>query len=181
MLDSSDAELVKRAQGGDVNAIGELYDRHHERIFRYLWSRTHDSGSADDLTGEVFTRMVTNLSDYRSRGVPFKAWLYRIARNLLIDHYRKQERHPAVPLDHAAQLTDESHNPVALVEQQLTLERVQAALEELDPSQREVVILRFLAGLSLKEVAATLDKTVAAVKSLQHRGLVHLRVTLQQE
>jgi RNA polymerase sigma-70 factor (ECF subfamily) len=181
VLDSSDAELVKRAQGGDVNAIGELYDRHHERIFRYLWSRTHDSGSADDLTGEVFTRMVTNLSDYRSRGVPFKAWLYRIARNLLIDHYRKQERHPAVSLDHAAQLKDENHNPVVLVEQQLTLERVQAALEELDPSQREVVILRFLAGLSLKEVAATLDKTVAAVKSLQHRGLVHLRVTLQQE
>lgn len=180
MPDSSDADLVKRAQGGDVDAIGELYDRHHADIFRYVWSRVHDNRSAEDLTGEVFTRMVINLPRYRLRGLPFRAWLYRIARNLVVDHYRKEGGHDQVPLYHAEGMSGEGDRPDSMAEHHLTLERVQRALTSLDPSQREVVILRFLAGLSLREVAQTLDKTVAAVKSLQHRGLTALRVALEQ-
>jgi RNA polymerase sigma-70 factor (ECF subfamily) len=181
VLDASDASLVRRAQGGDVNAVGELYDRHHAHIFRYVWSRVHDGRSAEDLTGEVFTRMVTSLADYRPMGVPFRAWLYRIAHNLVVDHYRKESDHALVPLYHAEGLSGEENSPALIVEHRLTAERVQRALAKLDPSQREVVVLRFLVGLSLREVALTLGKTVAAVKSLQHRGLAALRVALKQE
>jgi len=178
--DSSDAKLVKRAQGGDVNAIGELYDRHHEPIFCYVLVRVSDRNLAEDLTGEVFARMVTGLAGYRLTEIPFRAWLYRVAHNLVVDHYRKEKGRQAVPLEHAAGLSDPADNPASTVERQLTLEQVQSALATLDPSQRAVVELRFLCGLSLKEAALALDKTLAAIKSLQHRGLKALRVALEQ-
>jgi RNA polymerase sigma-70 factor (ECF subfamily) len=179
--DTSDVDLVKRAQGGQVEAVGELYDRHYTRIFRYLWSRVRDPHLAEDLTGEVFARMVRDLPGYRPRGVPFQAWLYRIAHNLAVDHQRMAGRHPQVSLDAAAGMSAEGQDPVDRVERQLTVERVEKALNALAPNLREVVVLRFLVGLSLKEAAAALDKTVAAVKSLQHRGLVALRVALDEE
>ena len=161
-------------------AVGELYDRHYTRIFRYLWSRLRDQHLAEDLTSEVFTRMVRDLPKYRSRGVPFKAWLYRIAHNLAVDHQRAASRHESVPLYHAEGLNKDGLDLAADVERKLTVERVVAALETLDPTQQEVVVLRFLAGLSLREVAGALDKSVAAVKSLQHRGLVALRAALEE-
>jgi len=179
VLDSSDADLVRRARKGDVNAIGELYDRHHRRIFRYVWSHVRDQHLAEDLTGEVFLRMVTGLANYRLKGVPFQAWLYRIAHNLTVDHHRKAGRHELVPLYHADELSEGGNSPFEIVEHRLTAEQVQHALGGLDPLQHEVVTLRFLVGLSLRETAQTLGKTIAAVKSLQHRGLVALRVALE--
>ena len=180
MPDTSDVDLIKRAQGGDVEAVGQLYDRYHTRIFRYLWSRLREPQLAEDLTGEVFARMVRDLPGYRPRGIPFQAWLYRIAHNLAVDHQRMQVRHPLVSLDDAESLKAEGQDPAARVERQLTVERVEQALEALDPTQREVIVLRFLVGLSLREVAAALNKTVGAIKSLQHRGLVVLRAALNE-
>lgn len=180
MLAANDAELVARAQGGDVDAVGELYDAHHEHIFRYVWSRVRDKQLAEDLTGETFTRMVGNLAGYRLTDVPFRAWLYRIARNLIADHYRTENGRTALPLSYAENMGSGSSHPSPIVEQKLVLERVQEALAQIDPLQREVILLRFVTGLPLQEVALALDKTVAAVKALQHRGLKSLRVVLQQ-
>lgn len=178
MPESSDADLVGRAQGGDVSAVGELYNRHHLRIFRYVWLHVRDQQVAEDITGEVFVRMVTGLSGYRQRGVPFQAWLYRIAHNLTTDHHRRASLHEMVPLEHAAELCEPGHNPSTIVERRLGAQQVQQALDTLDPLQCEVVVLRFVAGLSLQEVGLTLNKTVAAVKSLQRRGLAALRAAL---
>jgi RNA polymerase sigma factor (sigma-70 family) len=105
--DSYDAKLVRRAQAGDRHAIGELYDLYNERIFRYVWSRVSHREQAEDLTGEVFTRMVGKLGDYSPQGVPFQAWLYRIAHNLAIGHYRKEGGRVVVSLDHAEGLHGE--------------------------------------------------------------------------
>jgi RNA polymerase sigma-70 factor (ECF subfamily) len=163
-----------------VEAVGELYDRHHTRIYRYLWSRVRDPHLAEDLTGEVFARMVRDLPGYRPRGIPFQAWLYRIAHNLAVDHQRRLGRHPLVPLDSAETVRAEGQNPETKVERQLILERVEEALSALDSNQRDVVVLRFLVGLSLREAAAALDRSVASIKSLQHRGLVALRAALQE-
>lgn len=164
-----------------MDAIGDLYDRHYRYIFRYFWLRLHDRQSAEDLTGEVFSRMVASLPDYSVRGVPFRAWLYRIARNLVADYYRKQGGHVAVPLAFADDMSAEEPGPDRVVELRLTAERVRRALSKLQPAQQEVVTLRFLTGLSLGEVALALDKSVPAVKSLQHRGLNSLRAALNQE
>ena len=182
MLDTSDIDLVKRAQDGDIHAVGALYDRHQRRIFRYVWARTGSVQTAEDLTGEVFSRMLQGLSTYKMTGVPFAAWLYRMAHNLIVDHYRKENHQPVVPLEQAEDVqAAEWESPMVVVERRLTAERVQQALTQLDPSQQKVVVLRFLVGMSLKDVASTLDKTVAAIKSLQHRGLMVLREILAHE
>ncbi len=178
MRDSSDAELIAHAQRGEASAIGRLYDRHRESIFRYLWVRLDDRQLAEDLTGDVFMRMLDALPRYRLQGLPFRAWLYRIAHNLLIDYFRKMNHQATVPID-----TVEEHGTNddldRTIEKMLETERLQAALVSLEPTQCEVVILRFLAGLSLRETAQTLGKTEAAIKALQHRGLSGMRRALE--
>jgi RNA polymerase sigma-70 factor, ECF subfamily len=180
MADLSRPDVVTLAQGGDVQAIGALYDQHHQALFRYLWARVGERQTAEELTGDVFMRMLAALPRYRPSVVPFRAWLFRIAHNLLVDHYRKESGRVAVPLQSAEGVTDGS-DPAVLVEQKITVEHVQQALAVVDEPQRSVIALRFLSGLSLEETAAVLDKSESAVKALQHRGLVAMRRALTQE
>ena len=175
---SSDAELVIRAQGGEASAIGRLYDRHRESIFRYLWIRLDDRQLAEDLTGDVFLRMIDALPRYQLQGLPFRAWLYRIAHNLLVDYCRKMTHHTTVPLEAVEEHRAED-DPDRAVEQILLSERLRAALMGLEPAQCDVITLRFLMGLSLHETAQALGKTEAAIKALQHRGLGILRRALE--
>ena len=179
MSDQSDKELIVKAQKGESGAAGRLYDRHHLSIFRYIYARTSHRQVAEDLTGEVFIRMVRHLPNYEERGIPFRAWLYRIAGNLIKDYYRRNKNVP-LPLSVVEEIKAPVTAPDRIVEQVLTMASVQRALATIDETQRDVVILRFLAGMSLKEVALTLDKSVGAVKSLQHRGLAALRIALKQ-
>src|SRR5512135_3869303 len=94
----TDQDWVKRAQQGDAAAVGQLYDAHHPALFRYIWSRVGEQALAEDLTGEVFMRMLSALPRYHMSAAPFRAWLYQIAHNLLIDHYRKAGNHVNLPL-----------------------------------------------------------------------------------
>lgn len=180
MLALSEAEIIKKAQKNDPAAVGKLFDDHHEAIFRFFWARVRDHHLADDLTGELFTRMVAELPRYQQRNLPFRAWLYRIAHNLVIDNYRTDKSQLSLPLEQANLETSQTARPDEMLEQTMKTKRIQQALDIIDPGQREVVELRFLAGLSLKEVAEALNKTVAAVKALQHRGLYSLRLLLQE-
>jgi len=175
-----DSDLVARAQGGDVDAIGALYDEHHVSIFRYVWLRVGDRHLAEDLTGDVFLRMLDALPSYRSVGLPFRAWLYRIAHNLLVDHFRRANHHAPVALDFVEDRAD-GNDPSTATAHRLLVDRVKRALREVDIVQREVIILRFINGLSLQETALAIGKSEAAVKSLQHRGLAALRQTLAEE
>lgn len=181
MTPLSDSDLVKHAQNGNAHAVGELYDRYQPRIYKYVRARIYDHHKAQDVTGEIFLSMVKNLPAYRDIGVPFAAWLYRIAHNLVINHYRKEKIGRLVPLTHAENAHSHAGPLAAVVEQQIELEGLLQALEKLDDVQREVIILRFLVDLSIKEVAQTLDKTVAAVKAIQHRGLLALKIALNYE
>jgi len=177
---SESLDLIARAQRGDTDAVGALYDLHHESIFRYVSLRVGDWRLAEDLTGDVFMRMIASLPAYRSVGLPFRAWLYRIAHNLLVDHFRKQHLHVVVPLDAAEETRDDS-DPTSEVDHRLNAARLRHALSQLDPNQREVVVLRFVSGLSLQETALATGRSEAAIKSLQHRGLAALRRDLQPE
>jgi len=179
VFNKSDENLVRRAQQGSKEAIGKLYDRHQEQIFRFVWSRVGDRQLAEDITGETFTRMVAHLPGYRPMAVPFSAWLYQIARNLIADTFRQQNGRLPQPLEDAHFVAEDQEGPDMMVDQKLTIEKIQAALEEIDPQQREAVTLRFLAGLSLREAAETMDCSVGALKSLQHRGLKALRIALK--
>ncbi len=184
---ASDTELVRRAQSkrlgweSGAEAMGELYNRYHERIFRYVWSRVYDRQLAEDLTGEVFYRMVTNLAKYRWMEIPFQAWLYRIAHNLMVDYFRKAGNKRELPIELVDYSGGGVDGPAQTVEKRLHIEQVLGALEDLKPIQQEVILLRFLMGLSLREVASILGKTVGAVKAVQHRGLMELRTVLEFE
>jgi RNA polymerase sigma-70 factor (ECF subfamily) len=179
-------ELVRRAQAhppasAGAEAVCELYNRYHNRIFRYLWSRLSDRQQAEDLTGEVFIHMLHGLPRYRPTEAVFGAWLFRIARNLLYDQYRKVGNRQEISLDQVQHMGSQAGDPAEGVEERLFIERVKGGLHALQPAHQEVIILRFLAGLSLQEVADILGKTVGAVKIIQHRGLNDLRSILGSE
>jgi RNA polymerase sigma-70 factor (ECF subfamily) len=178
--DVASPDVVALAQRGDGEALGALYDGHYRPVFHYFWSRLGDRHLAEDLAGEVFRRMLTGLPRFQSvGGLPFRAWLFRIAHNLLIDHYRRAAGRPVVPLDETVQhRAADSPDPASLVEQKLQMEHAYRALAEIEPAQRDVLALRFLSGLSLRDTALAVGKTEDAVKALQRRGLLALRLAL---
>jgi RNA polymerase sigma-70 factor (ECF subfamily) len=172
--------LVARAQGGDGGAFGELYERFAPEIRRYLLRQVHGRReTAEDLAEEVFVKALQRLGGYEARGLPFAAWLYRIARNHLIDHLRSTRGRAMASLDAAPDL------PAAGAERDLAgvLDRreLAEALATLSAEQRRVVTLRFLDGLPTAETARVVGKTQDAVKKLQARGLAALRRALGPE
>lgn len=171
---ADEAAILRRAQTGDPEAVGWLYDRYYPSIYRYFRIRVADQGTAEDLAAEVFVRMVEHLPRYRAQGRPFLAWLYTIARHLLTDHYRAQPRAPgALPGDPERGPGVEAF--IDHLEEQARHECLWAALRRLTTEQQEVILHRFFEGRSVEETAALMGKTPNAVKALQHRALAALR------
>lgn len=181
-LDSrSDKQLIRQAKAGVGEAAGRLYDRYQPQIYRFVRVRVGCSQTAEDITGEVFTRMVDSLPAYHDRGVPFSAWLYQIARNLLTDWYRRSGTGKMVALEEAENLGTYREGVELAAGKSLASEKIHRFLDQMEPAFREVITLRFLAGLSVAETAALLDESVAAVKSRQHRALKKLKARLTRE
>lgn len=176
MTDSSVSELVARAQRGSAAAAGALYAHFQPKIYRYLYFRTGDPQTAEDLTGEVFLKMVRFLPDYHPKEVPFQAWLFRIASNLAIDHHRRTSTHPEVEVDEELDARSEPMDDT--IQLRLSCEALQQALAGLNEAQRDVVVLRFIEGLAITETAAILHRSEDSVKALQRRGLQALRLKL---
>ena len=150
-------------------AISALYRRHVQAIYRYLYYRVGDEHTAEDLTAEVFLRAIEGLPNYEPRGVPFAAWLYRIAQARMADYFRRQRRTATVGLDESWPSDEDS--PLAQFERSSLHEELRAALSRLTTDQQQVIILKFVEGFSNAEAARILGKTEGAVKSLQHRAL----------
>lgn len=167
--------LVREAQKGDAEAFGKLYELLFDRVYRYVRVRIGDSNEAEDLTQEVFLKSMNGLGSYQWRGMPFTAWLFRIAHNQVVDRLRrKRTAGPQVSLDDAVSLpAGQNVEEGALLS--LDKESLGEALERLTDLQRQVVLNRFVAGLSLAETAAAMKKTENAVKALQHSALLALR------
>lgn len=176
----NDLKLVQQAQSGNPEAVGALFDKHYRTMFRYFYARVRQQQQAEDLAGELFTRMVHHLPSFEPTGVPFRAWLFRIAYNLTMDHFRVVNGKPLEPLEQAQTVAQPEHSPARQVEQQMMSETLLEALETLVPDQRQVLILRFLMGLSVQETAEIMERTLSAVKAMQHRGLKIMRASLAQ-
>lgn len=172
MQNDHDARLIHRAHRGDQEAIAALYQRYVQAIYRYVSYRVSDYAAAEDLTAEVFLRMVEGLPHYHQNGVPFEAWLYRIAAARVADYYRDRTRHPQEAL------TDAEPAPTVSPEGTLQVEEEQvalhAALHELSDEYQDILLLRFVEHKSHAEVATLLGKSVTAIKSAQHRALTRL-------
>lgn len=172
-----DLELVARA-ASDHEAFGELYERYVRRIYSYIYYRTGNHHDAEDLTARVFQRALGHVADYTDRGVPFSAWLYRIAHNLVANWHRDMSRRPIVSLDdHAVGDLPEQHpeaEAVASEETELLLEVVRL----LPADRQQLLILKFVERLSNAEVGQIMGRTEGAIKSLYHRTLSALRAEI---
>jgi RNA polymerase sigma-70 factor, ECF subfamily len=171
--DDQDA-LLERAAAFEPAALALLYDQYSSRIYSYVYHRVNDAELAEDLTGQVFMRMLEAVRSGRPWRSSFSGWLYRIAHNLVIDYYRRRDRAAFVELDETSP-ADEDCEPFKAVQTRLENERVQRALDQLTDEQAEVITLRFLEGLSIAEVATTMGKTEGAIKALQYRAVLALR------
>ena len=168
-----DAELVRRAQGGRVDAFGRLYERYLDQIYRYIRSRVGQDKDAEDLTETVFIRSLESLATYQERGHPYSAFLYQVARNVLVDHYRSNVEEQA--LEDAAPLADGGPEPEVSIQQQQELLLVQRAMTRLPGDYQEVIRLRVVLSLPTATAAAWLDRSEGALRVLLYRALKALR------
>jgi len=165
-------DLVRRAQDYDPAAFGEIYERYFNGVYKYIYYRVGDQVMAEDIAMDVFAKAMESIDGFAFRGVPFSAWLYRIASNLVVDHFRRQPTQATVSLEE--KLVADVAQSSQLLEQEFSHLALRQALAELTDDQQQVVILKFVDGLSNLEVAQVLGKTEGAVKSLQHRALASL-------
>lgn len=172
-------DLVRRARHGDSDAFGELYESTVNRVYRYVYYRVMDDQTAEDLTSAVFLKAWEHLPAYKESTSPFIAWLYTIAHNTVIDHYRthRQDTH----LDEISALPDRDPLPHEQCEVRADVQSLRRALHRLTDEQREVVTMKMIEGQSTDEIAARLRKTPGATRALQMRALQALSKILQTE
>ena len=171
--------LVERAQKNDPEAFARIYEEYFDRIYRYVFLRVRSRMEAEDLTQQVFLNALQAISSYRWKGAPFSSWLFRIAHNQIVDYQRKAGRIRTTGMD--IPVRDSGPDPVEVVELEMNIERVKAAMGELTQLQQEVISLRFAGGLSTKETAKIMGRKEGAVKALQHSALGALRRVLSEE
>ncbi len=177
---SDETALIRRAQQGDRAALATLHDQYYRAIYTYFATRLEAPQVAEDLTSEVFVRMVQKIPQFRHTGRPLLAWLYTIARNLLTDYHREQQQRNA-PLSLEEHLVAGGDNPAHAVESSMAVDCLRKALKHITEEQRMVVVGKFLEGRRARDVARLLGKTEGAVKALQHRALAALRRAIEQE
>jgi RNA polymerase sigma-70 factor (ECF subfamily) len=170
--DASIDELARYAQAGDVEALGRLYDQLVAPIYRYVALRVRRREDAEDLTQQVFERIVGALPRYRSSGRPFRAWAYRIARNAVIDHVRRERNHE--PLDPLHEPPGE-HGPEEISVLGEEIRELRAAIRRLTPDQQEAITLRFAAGMSAEEAALVMGRRAGTIRGLTFRAIAALR------
>ena len=177
-----DCKLLEEAQKGQEAAFGELYERHAETVYRFLQAHLGDRLDAEDLTEDVFLRSWRSLPFYRQQGIPFSAYLLRIARNALTDHYRRSARRGQhTSLDASETLPDPRTEPSDAVLARMERQELVRMLKRMHEDYRTVLVLRFFSELSPEETAQVMGRSAGAVRVLQHRALAALRRMLKEK
>lgn len=169
--------LIKKAQGGEAASFGDLYDHYSKPIYRYVFLKTSHKSLAEDITHEVFLSAWQNINNYSFQGFPFSSWLYQIARNRVIDHYRTRKE--LINLDDLEEKNVELVNQSDFqIDQNLTMEKIKAGLSNLPEDQKDVIIMRFINDLSTPEISSIINKSEGAVRLIQHRAIANLKKIL---
>ena len=173
-IEDGEENLIQSAVRGGASAFGQLYDFYQPKIYRFILVKVGQREEAEDLTHQVFLNAWQNIKNYRSRGFPFSSWLYRIARNQVIDYYRARREMTSID-----QMDPEYFIAPAIqhftVEKDLELEKIFGAVRKLEPVYQDVVMMRFVEDLSIKETAGAIGKSEGAVKLIQHRAIKKLQ------
>ncbi|GAB4571829.1 MAG: sigma-70 family RNA polymerase sigma factor [Anaerolineae bacterium] len=174
---ADDAQLVRWARD-DSEAFGELYRRYVQKIYNYVYYRTHNHHDAEDLTARVFYRAFGHIDSYTDRGIPFSAWLYRIAHNLVANWHRDRGRRQVISLDDYLGSSQHEDAPEEQIESAEEKQALMAALSQLPEDRQQLIILKYVEKLSNAEIGQIMNRTEGAVKSLYHRTLLALRKEL---
>lgn len=173
-----DNELVAIAST-DQEAFGEIYERYVTKIYNYVYYRTGNHHDAEDISAKVFTRAMAHIQNYEDKGVPFQAWLYRIAHNLVANFHRDEGRRKIIPLDDYIALSIKSDAPDKQAEHNEEQSVLLKALRQLPEERQQLLVLKFVQDKSNAEIGAIMNRTEGAIKSLYHRTLLALRDELQ--
>lgn len=180
MAANDEVQLIIQAKSGDYAAFSALHDRYYARIHTYFFYRVNEEEQAEDMTAEVFMKMVEKISTFNPQGKPVLAWLYTIAHNILVDYYRKAGRSPQqVELDETYMAA--SHNPMDSIDSRMQADCLKKALRHLTDDQQQVVVGKFIEDRSLDDMATLIGKSIGAIKSLQHRALLAMRRAIEKE
>ncbi len=176
----NDATLVQLAKK-DPEAFGELYERYVTKIYNYIYYRVGNQEEAEDLTARTFFRALRKIGSYEERGLPFSAWLYRIAHNLVANWHRSQSRRKSVQLDELITAASEHASPGALAEKQEMRELLLEVIHELPEDRQQLLILKFVERMPNAKIGQVMGRSESSIKSLYHRTLKTLRSTLQEK
>jgi RNA polymerase sigma-70 factor (ECF subfamily) len=175
LAEISDELALKRAAQGDQEAFGVLYDRYVGRIYSYIYYRTGNQHDAEDLTARVFFRAMRHVENYKDRGLPLSAWLYRIAHNLVANWHRDNSRKKEIPLDEIILVRHSGELPEAVLIDNEEKENLLQVIHRLPSDRQQLIILKFVEHMSNAEIGQVMEKSEGAVKSLYHRTLLSLR------
>ncbi|KKU94549.1 MAG: RNA polymerase sigma-70 factor, ECF subfamily [Candidatus Jorgensenbacteria bacterium GW2011_GWA1_48_13] len=178
-MTKEESELVKKAQKGDNGAFGEIYDRHLPAIYRFILLKVGTRVDAEDICHQVFLSAWQNIGNYREKGFPFSSWLYKIARNAVVDHWRTNKVNVNIELVSENLLSD-LPDIGEKIDKKLELKLIWGALRLLDEDHQNLLIMKFVDELSNKEIAGILGKSEGAVRVIQHRALKQIKKILEQ-
>jgi RNA polymerase sigma-70 factor, ECF subfamily len=178
--DLPDNELVEFAKYNQ-EAFGEIYERYVRKIYSYIYYRTSNQHDAEDLTARVFQRAMAHIQGYEDQGVPFQAWLYRIAHNLVANWHRDRGRRKIIPLDEFVASTLRSEAPERLAEDAEESEQLMAAIRRLPEERQQLLYMKFIENYSNAQIGDIMERTEGAIKSLYHRTLSALRDDIEMQ
>ncbi len=172
--------IIERAIQGDTEAFSILYQENLKKIYNYVYYRTGNTHDAEDITARVFQRAFNHISKYKKTAVPFSAWLYRIAHNLVANWHRDNNRKKEVPLEEQTELRNKQEIPEREIENRQDIEYLLRAIHRLTQDRQMVIILKYVEDLSNKEIGDIMRKSEGAIKSLYHRTLLELRDHIEE-
>lgn len=176
----TEENAVARASQGDADAFSFLYERNVTRIYNYIYYRIGSEADAEDLTARVFFRAFGHINTYVEKGVPFSAWLYRIAHNLIANYHRDSHRRKEVPLEDQPEIPHHADHPENALVKSQDVEQLLKGIRRLTPDRQQLLILKFVENYSNFEIAAIMGKSEGAIKSLYHRALIALREEMKK-
>jgi RNA polymerase sigma-70 factor (ECF subfamily) len=171
----NEENAVRRACEGDPEAFSFIYERYVSRIYSYVYYRIGSEADAEDITSRVFYRAFGHIGNYVDKGVPFSAWLYRIAHNLIANWHRDSHRRKEVPLEDQIEMPGHADHPERVLEKSQEMELLLHGIRRLSPDRQQLLILKFVEDYSNAEIGEIMGKSEGAIKSLYHRALIALR------
>jgi len=167
--------IIDRAISGDEEAFGQLYQENIKKIYNYIYYRTGNKNDAEDLTARVFQRALKHITRYKRTKVPFSAWLYRIAHNLVANWHRDGKNKRELPIEDHVYIKSNMVMPEKQLEKNQTVEYLMHSIRKLPQNRQQVLILKYVENMSNREIGVVMKKSEGAIKSLYHRTLKELR------